>query len=66
MGTGRFIFSLNYTEADFAEVADRFVAAARRMEADGWWWHDGTLTNKAIRRRILKEVLVRRFLKQGD
>lgn len=66
VGTGRFIFSLNYTEADFAEVADRFVMAARRMEADGWWWHDGTLTNKAIRRRILKEMLFRRFLKQGD
>ncbi|MCK6394263.1 aminotransferase class III-fold pyridoxal phosphate-dependent enzyme [Zoogloea sp.] len=66
VGTGRFIFSLNYTEADFAEVMDRIVAAARRMEADGWWWHDGTLTNKAIRRRILKEMLVRRFLKQGD
>jgi glutamate-1-semialdehyde 2,1-aminomutase len=62
VGTGRFIFSLNYTDADFEEVADRFVAAARQMDADGWWWHDG-LTDKAIRRRILKEMLVHRFLK---
>ena len=30
VGTGRLIFSLNYTEADFAEVAKRFVAAAKR------------------------------------
>ena len=29
IGTGRLIFSLNYTDADFEAVADRFVAAAR-------------------------------------
>lgn len=63
VGTGRFIFSLNYTDADFAEVVERIVAAARKMEADGWWWNDGTLTDKGIRRRILKEMLVHRFLK---
>src|SRR6202022_2938261 len=55
VGTGRLIFSLNYTDADFAEVADRFVAAARKMKQDGWWWHDASLTNKTIRRQILKE-----------
>ena len=38
VGSGRLIFSLNYTEADFAAVADRFVAAATEMERDGWWW----------------------------
>ncbi|WP_374475366.1 aminotransferase class III-fold pyridoxal phosphate-dependent enzyme [Zoogloea sp.] len=63
VGSGRFIFSLNYTDADFAEVVERVVAAARQMDADGWWWNDGTLTDKAIRRRILKEMLVHRFLK---
>jgi hypothetical protein len=39
VGTGPLIFSLNYTEADFAAVADRFVAAAKAMKEDGWWWH---------------------------
>ena len=38
VGTGRLIFSLNYSDADFLAVADRFVAAARAMEHDGWWW----------------------------
>ena len=57
VGTGRLIFSLNYTDADFAEVADRFVAAAEKMKRDGWWWHDASLTNKSIRRQILKEML---------
>ena len=38
IGTGRLIFSLNYTDADFDAVADRFVAAAKAMQRDGWWW----------------------------
>lgn len=57
VGTGRFIFSLNYTDADFAEVTKRVVAAAEKMKQDGWWWNDGTLTNKAIKRQILKEMI---------
>jgi glutamate-1-semialdehyde 2,1-aminomutase len=60
VGTGRLIFSLNYTDADFAEVANRFVAAAETMKQDGWWWHDASLTNKKIRRSILKEMLARK------
>ena len=61
VGTGRLIFSLNYTDADFAEVAKRFVAAAEKMKKDGWWWHDALLTNKMIRRKILKEMLKKAF-----
>ena len=61
VGTGRLIFSLNTTDADFAEVAKRFVAAATKMKQDGWWWQDASLTNKAIRRQILKEMLARKF-----
>jgi glutamate-1-semialdehyde 2,1-aminomutase len=57
VGTGRLIFSLDYTDADFAEVADRFLSAARQMQEDGWWWYRDTLTNKAIRRRVLREML---------
>ena len=38
IGTGRLIFSLNYTDADFEAVADRFVRAAKAMQRDGWWW----------------------------
>ncbi len=57
VGTGRFIFSLNYTDADFAMVANKFMQAARRMVWDGWWWPSSELTNKAIRRGVLSEML---------
>ncbi|HEY5091019.1 MAG TPA: aminotransferase class III-fold pyridoxal phosphate-dependent enzyme, partial [Polyangia bacterium] len=57
VGTGRLIFSLNYTEADFEAVADRFVAAARAMQQDDFWWTSPALTNKSIKRRLLREML---------
>jgi glutamate-1-semialdehyde 2,1-aminomutase len=57
VGTGRLIFSLNYSDADFAEVADRFVRACQAMEADGWWWSDPAVTDKMIRRGIMKEMV---------
>ena len=61
VGTGRLIFSLNYSEGDFAAVCDRFVAAARAMERDGWWWADPALSNRAIKRGILREMIAQRF-----
>ena len=61
VGTGRLIFSLNYTEADFTAVADRFVAAATAMRQDAWWWSRDGLTNKSIRRQVLKELLQTRW-----
>ena len=61
IGTGRLIFSLNYTEDDFAAVADRFVAAAAEMEKDGWWSSDPATTNRSIKRSLLKEMLAHRF-----
>jgi len=61
VGTGRLIFSLNYTAADYEEVADRLVSAAREMHRDGWWKSPPQLTNKAINRRILMEMLQARW-----
>ena len=61
VGTGRLIFSLNYTDADFAEVTKRFVAAAEKMKQNGWWWREATLTNRKIRRQILKEMIASAF-----
>jgi glutamate-1-semialdehyde 2,1-aminomutase len=61
VGTGRFIFSLNYTASDFAEVQRRFLAAAQEMADDGWGWQNPGVTNKSIRRGVLREMLRHRF-----
>ena len=60
VGSGRLIFSLNYTDHDVEQVLERFVAAARQMVDDGWWWHDGRQSDRAIKRRILLEMFSRR------
>jgi glutamate-1-semialdehyde 2,1-aminomutase len=57
VGTARLIFSLNYSDADFVSVADRVLAAAEAMRRDGWWWPGATLTNRAIRRSVFRELL---------
>jgi glutamate-1-semialdehyde 2,1-aminomutase len=61
VGSGRLIFSLNFSETDFEAVLQRFVAAAVTMQADGWWWRDDALTRGAIRRTLLREVIAQRL-----
>jgi glutamate-1-semialdehyde 2,1-aminomutase len=61
VGTGRMVFSLNYSEADFEVVLARFIEAGQQMRRDGWWWSNPEQTNRTIRRGILREVLSTRF-----
>ena len=60
-GTGRFIMSFSYTDADFEKVIDCFVTAAKQMSQDGWWWACDGLTNKAIKRQFLGDMLTAMF-----
>ena len=62
IGTGRIIFSLNYTQADFDAVVDRFAVAANTMRQDGWWRTDESATSKSENRRVMREMLVQRLL----
>jgi glutamate-1-semialdehyde 2,1-aminomutase len=57
VGSGRIIFSLDYGDEQFEEVARRIVDAARAMHQDGWWWTAPGLTDRAIRRRVLRETI---------
>jgi glutamate-1-semialdehyde 2,1-aminomutase len=61
VGTGRIIFSLNFSDEDFEQVSNRFVAAALTMKADGWWNTDALITDKSIKRRVLHEMLAAKF-----
>jgi glutamate-1-semialdehyde 2,1-aminomutase len=61
IGTGRVIFSHNYTDQDIEVVFDRFLTAARAMRDDGWWWQAPALTNRAIRRQVLRETIAARL-----
>jgi glutamate-1-semialdehyde 2,1-aminomutase len=61
VGSGRLIFSHNYSEEQFEAVALRFIAAALAMRDDGWWWSGPSVTNRWIRRRVLRELLAARF-----
>jgi glutamate-1-semialdehyde 2,1-aminomutase len=65
VGTGRLIFTIDYSDADFETVAARVLAAAVKMSAEGWWWSAAALTNKAIRRRVLKEIFRARRAERG-
>jgi glutamate-1-semialdehyde 2,1-aminomutase len=61
VGTGRLIFSLDYGDAEFETVVDSFIAAAGAMRDDGWWWTDAALTDKSIRRGILREIIAQKL-----
>ena len=61
VGTGRLIFSLDFGDADFEAVCQRFAAAAQAMQRDGWWWQAPGASNQGIRRGLLREMLRARF-----
>jgi glutamate-1-semialdehyde 2,1-aminomutase len=65
VGSGRLIFSHDYSDAQFAAVAGRFVSAARAMRGDGWWWESPGVTSASIKRQILREMLLARLGRWG-
>ena len=66
MGTGRLIFGLNLHDGDFEEVLRRFVAAARDMQTQGWWWRAPGLTHEASRRQLLREMWAARMKNRNN
>ena len=61
VGTGRLIFSIDYSDADFAQVTERIISAACAMQRDGWWWGGEAASPRALRRRVLAELLQARW-----
>lgn len=60
VGTGRCLFSLDFTKADYDAVQTKLLAAARRMTEDGWWWAD--VDPKYIKKAIAKEFVTAMFV----
>ncbi len=56
VGSGRLIFSFAWSEDDYAQFADRFVAAAQAMARDGWWLAAGGGSSR-LRLRLAPEML---------
>ena len=54
VGTGRCLFSLDFSDADYEFTKQALLRAARSMRDDGWW--DGGVTSKAISGKIGKEL----------
>lgn len=65
VGTGRLIFSLNFSDQDMREVLERFVKAGHRMRQDGWWLDAPLQSNKTIRRNLFKEMMLRRWVSRS-
>jgi glutamate-1-semialdehyde 2,1-aminomutase len=62
VGSGRVIFSLDYTGADYQLVEERIVAAATRLRAGGWWWAPAVAAPRhALRRALAHEFLQARW-----
>mmetsp|Transcript_28383 Transcript_28383/g.84972 ORF Transcript_28383/g.84972 Transcript_28383/m.84972 type:complete len:570 (-) Transcript_28383:47-1756(-) len=55
VGTGRCLFSLDFTPAQYAATKDALLRAAAQMEKDGWW--AGGATASQIGKTIAKEML---------
>ena len=61
VGSGRLIFSHNFSDEDFEAVMERFVSAAAAMKADEWWWCSPASTNKSVKRQVLREMIATGF-----
>jgi glutamate-1-semialdehyde 2,1-aminomutase len=56
-GSARFIFSHDYSEADFDEVCLRIVRSARRMAEDGWLYPMSRESRARSRRSLALDML---------
>ncbi len=56
VGTGRFIFSHNYSDEDFERVSRKLLAAARAMQEDGWWWVPPGYSGSDLKRALVGET----------
>ncbi|PKL96382.1 MAG: hypothetical protein CVV18_01975, partial [Gammaproteobacteria bacterium HGW-Gammaproteobacteria-8] len=54
------IFTIDFPDAEFEQVIQRFVRAGKAMQGDGWW-NPATMDAGKLRRQLLREVMTARF-----
>jgi glutamate-1-semialdehyde 2,1-aminomutase len=59
VGTGRCLSNMAMTDKDYDALRDKLVAAARAMQADGWWLssHDYPRRETTMRARLIREMI---------
>lgn len=58
VGSGRLIFSHNFSDADMDVFYGKFMDAARQMKQDGWWDQGAqSVSDQAIRRSLVSELV---------
>jgi glutamate-1-semialdehyde 2,1-aminomutase len=59
VGTGRCLGTMDFTEKDYEALHAKLVAAARAMQADGWWLGaEHPRRERTMRLRLIKEALM--------
>jgi len=57
VGSGRIIMSHDYSDREYGAVMQKIITAAEEMKKDGWWWENKELTNKSIKRQVVRELV---------
>ena len=57
VGTGRCLFALDWTEADYDELLKRMLKACEAMKAGGWWEAPKININAAVGKEFVVAIL---------
>ena len=57
IGSGRLIMSHDFSEEEYDIVMNKIVLAAEKMKNDGWWWQALNISNKSIKRQVIREFI---------
>jgi len=57
VGTGRCLFSLDFTDEQYEEVKAALLRAGKRMQEDGWWWDGNAEGETNLTAGVIKQKM---------